>query len=196
MRNQRPIGPKVTGTTAIRNTVRVPLTTIILAGRSILLRQSKLRSFTESVPRWLNTTCNKVACATHSLIYWGPVNKIMPGWNLSPVRIRLPTPALSHKGVRTMLRPAYHGCENLAHMPNHEQTLLLLAKYVAENTRKCLQLLDQGSGISRARCGSFDDGIWLAWYFLNTIVTDETFSVSFLQSHQQHYAAPEIARST
>jgi len=32
--------------------------------------------------------------------------------------------------------------------------------------------IDQGSGTysSRARCGSFDDGIWLAWYFLNTIV--------------------------
>ena len=39
--------------------------------------------------------------------------------------------------------------------------------------------LGQGSGTygSRARRGSFDDGIWLAWYFLNTIVTDETFSV-------------------
>jgi len=39
--------------------------------------------------------------------------------------------------------------------------------------------LRQGSGTygSRARCGSFDDGIWLSWYFLNTIVTDETFSV-------------------
>jgi len=28
--------------------------------------------------------------------------------------------------------------------------------------------------------------------FLNTIVTDENFSVIFLQSHQQHYAAPEV----
>jgi len=48
--------------------------------------------------------------------------------------------------------------------------------------------LDQGSGTygSRARCGSFDDSIWLAWYFLNTIVTDEIFSVIFPQSHQQH----------
>ena len=53
----------------------------------------------------------------------------------------------------------------------------------------------QGSGIygSRARCGSFDDGIWLAWYFLNMIDTDETSYVIFLQSHQQHCAAPEIA---
>jgi len=35
----------------------------------------------------------------------------------------------------------------------------------------------QGSGTygSRDRCGSFDDRIWLAWYFLNTIVTNETF---------------------
>ena len=31
--------------------------------------------------------------------------------------------------------------------------------------------LNQGSGT----CGSFDDGIWLTWYFLNMIVTDETF---------------------
>jgi len=30
-------------------------------------------------------------------------------------------------------------------------------------------------------------------YFLNTIVTDETFSVIFLQSHQQHHAAPEVS---
>jgi len=37
--------------------------------------------------------------------------------------------------------------------------------------------LRQGSGTygSRARCDSFDDGIWLAWYFLNTIVTNEVF---------------------
>ena len=57
------------------------------------------------------------------------------------------------------------------------------------------QLLSQESGTygSRARCGSFDDGIWLSWYFLNTIVTDETFSVIFLQSHQQHHAVPEVA---
>jgi len=27
---------------------------------------------------------------------------------------------------------------------------------------------------------------------LNTIVTDEPFSVIFLQSHQQHHAAPEV----
>jgi len=47
--------------------------------------------------------------------------------------------------------------------------------------------------MARARCGSFDDNIWLAWYFLNTIVTDETFSVIFLQSHQQLHTAPEVA---
>jgi len=32
---------------------------------------------------------------------------------------------------------------------------------------------------SRARCGSFVDGIWLAWYFRNTIVANEMFSVIF-----------------
>jgi len=55
--------------------------------------------------------------------------------------------------------------------------------------------LQQRSGTygSRARCSSFNDGIWLAWYFLNTIVTDKTFSVKFLQSHQRHHAAPEDA---
>ena len=50
----------------------------------------------------------------------------------------------------------------------------------------------QGSGTygSRARCGSFDDGIWLAGYFLNTIVTNETsviFNIDqylFLQYYQ------------
>jgi len=54
--------------------------------------------------------------------------------------------------------------------------------------------LSQGSGSngSRARCGSFDDDIWLAGYFLDRIFTDET-SVIFLQSHQQHHAAPEVA---
>jgi len=26
---------------------------------------------------------------------------------------------------------------------------------------------------------ALDDGIWLAWYFLNTSVTNETFSVIF-----------------
>ena len=56
----------------------------------------------------------------------------------------------------------------------------------------------QGSGTygSRARCGSFDDGIWLTWYFLNTIVTNETFCnfpSTRLQKHQQHNAAPEVA---
>jgi len=41
--------------------------------------------------------------------------------------------------------------------------------------------IEQGSGTygSRARCGSFDDGVWLAWYFLNTIVTSETFPLNF-----------------
>ena len=53
-------------------------------------------------------------------------------------------------------------------------------------------LLDHGSGTyaSRARCGSFDDGFWLAQCFLNTIVTNENFFCNFpssrLQSHQQH----------
>jgi len=48
--------------------------------------------------------------------------------------------------------------------------------------------LKQWSGTDglRARCGSFDDGIWLAWYFLKTIVTNETFSVIF---HPPYYRA-------
>jgi len=85
---------KVSRTTDIRNTLRLPLTTtIITMGRSILLRQSKSRSLTESVPWWL-TSCNKFACAKHSLFYWGPVRKITPGWNRSAVHKRLPTPGL------------------------------------------------------------------------------------------------------
>jgi len=53
--------------------------------------------------------------------------------------------------------------------------------------------LYQGSGSygSRAKCGSFHDGIWLTWYFLDMIVRNEIFSVIFLQSHQQHHAAPQ-----
>jgi len=49
-----------------------------------------------------------------------------------------------------------------------------------------MNMLLQRSGTyrSRARCGSFDGGIWLAWYFLNTIVTNESFSVIF---HLPHY---------
>jgi len=45
------------------------LTAIIPTGRSILLRQSKPRSLTESVPWWL-TSYNKFSCAKHSLFYW------------------------------------------------------------------------------------------------------------------------------
>jgi len=35
--------------------------------------------------------------------------------------------------------------------------------------------------------------MWLFWYFLNTIVTDETFFVIIQQSHEQYHAAPEVA---
>ena len=45
--------PKVNEMADIRNTLRVPLTTIIATGRSILLRQSKPRSLTEATPYWL-----------------------------------------------------------------------------------------------------------------------------------------------
>jgi len=40
VRNQGQIGPEVNGTTDIRNTLQVPMTTIIPAGRSILLRKA------------------------------------------------------------------------------------------------------------------------------------------------------------
>ena len=48
--------------------------------------------------------------------------------------------------------------------------------------------ITQGSGTygSRTRCGSFGDGIWLTWYFLNMIVMNETFSVIV---HQPDYKA-------
>jgi len=44
-----------------------------------------------------------------------------------------------------------------------------------------MKTYNAGVGIygSRVRCGFFDDGIWLASYFLNTIVTNKTFSVIF-----------------
>jgi len=54
VRNQGQIGPKVTETTDIRNTLRMPSTTISSTGQSILLWESKPRSLTESVPWWLN----------------------------------------------------------------------------------------------------------------------------------------------
>jgi len=50
------IGPKVTGMTVMRDTLRVPLTIEIPAGWSILLHQSKFRSRTESVTWWI-TSC-------------------------------------------------------------------------------------------------------------------------------------------
>jgi len=43
---------------------------------------------------WL-TSCNKFACAKYSLFYWGPVRKIMPGWNRSAVQKTLAIPAVN-----------------------------------------------------------------------------------------------------
>ena len=70
VRNQGQIGPKLTGTSDIRNALRVPLITINPTGRCILSRQSKPRSLTELVPWWL-TSCNKFACAKHFLFIEG-----------------------------------------------------------------------------------------------------------------------------
>jgi len=52
--------------------------------------------------------------------------------------------------------------------------------------QKRLVDLNQGSGThgSRARCGSFDDGIWLAWYLFNTIITNETSVIFHLQEYK------------
>jgi len=91
VRSQGQLGPKVTGTTDIRNTLLMPLNTIIPTGQGILLRKNKPRYLIESVS-WWPTSCNKLACAKHSLFYWGPVRKILPGWNRSAVWKRLPTP--------------------------------------------------------------------------------------------------------
>jgi len=49
-----------------------------------------------------------------------------------------------------------------------------------------------GTNGSRAKRGSFDDGIWLVWYFLDTIVTNETFSIIF---HLPDYKAISSTRS-
>jgi len=49
--------------------------------------------------------------------------------------------------------------------------------------------VNQGSGTygSRARWSSFDDGIWLAWYFLNPIVKIFLqFSYRALSNIMQH----------
>jgi len=87
-----------------KNTLWVPLTTIILTGRSILLRQSKPRSPSESVPCW-DTSCNKFACAKHSLFYWGPVRKIMPDWSRCAVGKRLPIPGVTEGGAEGWIVP-------------------------------------------------------------------------------------------
>ena len=71
----------------------MPLTILIPTGRSILLRQSKQRPLTESMPCWL-TSCNKVACAKNSLFYWFLVDKIMPGWNRFEMHVSFPIPGL------------------------------------------------------------------------------------------------------
>jgi len=70
----------------------------------------------------------------------------------------------------------------------NEQSVYLQICYVADTetiSKKRMKnvnlALKQGSGTygSRARCGSVDDSIWLVWYFLNTIATNETFSIIF-----------------
>jgi len=68
-----------------------------------------------------------------------------------------------------------------SHCPEHSGLGLEFLDEVSVLTFAPSVSLGQGSGTygSRARCGSFDDGIWLAWYFLNTIVTNESFSVIF-----------------
>jgi len=47
-------------------------------------------------------------------------------------------------------------------------------------TQRFQNCAEQWSGTygSRVRCGSSDDGIWLSWYFLNTIVTNETSAIA------------------
>jgi len=49
----------------------------------------------------------------------------------------------------------------------------------SRSTNKHQVVQASGTYGSRARCGSFHGGIWLAWYFLNTTVTNESFSVIF-----------------
>ena len=95
MRNQGQTGPKVTRTTDIRNSLRVPSSTIIPTGRSISLRQRKPRSLTDTV-RWWLTSCNEFALAKQSLLYCGPGRKILPGWNWFAVRKSLPTHAVAY----------------------------------------------------------------------------------------------------
>jgi len=58
-----------------------------------------------------------------------------------------------------------------------------------EQTNKSFKPTSMGSGTY----GSFDDVILLARYFVNTIAQEDTFSVIFLQSHQLHHPAPEVA---
>ena len=40
---------------------------------------------------WSLSSCNKFACAKHSLFHWGSVCKILAGWKRSAVRKKLPT---------------------------------------------------------------------------------------------------------
>jgi len=62
-------------TTDIRNTLGMPLTAIINAGRSILLRKTSLGLSLNQCHVVLQVV-NKFACAKHSFL--GPVRKIMP----------------------------------------------------------------------------------------------------------------------
>ena len=57
--------------------------------------------------------------------------------------------------------------------------------------------LGQGSGTygSRARCGSFDHGIWLAWYFLNTIIRMKLFLYFSIYQTTNSSATPCSSRS-
>ena len=81
------------------------------------------------------------------------------------------------------------------HKKYNESPTGLIKGLKLQTTKWTMNPLGQGSGTygSRAKCGSFDDGIWLASCFLYTIVMDETFSVIFLQSYQQHPEEPEVA---
>jgi len=92
--------------------------------------------------RYTTSSNENIACGASSCLW---------GWSTLPCCL-----IFSH--IQQSLQPTYLAefSHCMHHPPNH------------------CYLLNQGSGTygSRARCGSFADGIWLASYFLKTFVTD------------------------
>jgi len=77
-------------------------------------------------------------------------------------------------------------------------SMWIMIRFALARMPRSKHTLGKGSGTcgSLTTCGTCDDGIWLAWYFLNDCYEWNVFCnflSTRLQSHQQHHAAPEVA---